>query len=189
VKKDLYLEDKEVVQLIKAARTVGRHRNRDAAMIQIAYSHGLRSSEVCGLRWDRVNLVKKTIHIMRLKDSKSGQHPLYPHDIQALTKLGPEVGWVFKSESLRGPGPVSRRGFQYIVERAGQKAGLGSFVHPHQLRHACGHRLRLGGWDIIDIQEWLGHKNIQNTQLYAQADAGHFVRLIEKESRERREEA
>jgi type 1 fimbriae regulatory protein FimE len=186
-KKDLYLEDKEVKLLIKTAGLIGRNRERDSAMIQMAYSHGLRASECCGLKWERVNLEKKTVHVIRVKGSKTRQHWLYPQDISALKKLGKQVGYVFKSEAIIDPGPVSVRGFHLIVARAGKAAGLGSFVHPHQLRHACGHRLRLEGWDVLDIQEWLGHVNVQNTQHYAQADAEHFRRLIERGMRDDRD--
>jgi type 1 fimbriae regulatory protein FimE len=177
-KKDLYLEDKEVRQLIKAAGTRGRNRHRNATMILIAYNHGLRASEVCSLRWENVNLEKKIIYVMRCKGSKSGEHPLYPEDCRALSRLGKQTGFVFKSESVQNPGPVTAIGFHRIVQLAGKAAGLGSSVHPHQLRHACGHRLRLERKDVLDIQEWLGHRNIANTQLYAQGGADHFRRVF-----------
>lgn len=179
-KVDLYLEEREVAALRKAASKIGRKGKRDAAMIGLAFNHGLRASEVCRLRWEDVSLEKRTIYVRRCKGSKSGQHPLYPDDVLALRKLGDETGYVFKSESLSLPGPVSESGFHKIVQRAGKAAGLGSSVHPHMLRHACGHRLRLEHWSLLDIQEWLGHKNAQNTQLYAASDANHFRKLIER---------
>ena len=186
---DLYLEDKEVKQMIRAAEQLGRRGVRDSAMIQIAYSHGLRASEVCGLKWERINLEKKTIYVVRVKGSKAKQHGLYPQDIGCLRKLGKQVGHVFKSEAIIDPGPLTVRRFHMIVQRAGDAAGLGRFVHPHQLRHACGHRLRLAGWDVLDIQEWLGHVNVQNTQHYAASDATHFLKLMDREMRDEREEA
>jgi type 1 fimbriae regulatory protein FimE len=184
-KVDLYLEEREVNQLRKAAAMLGRNGHRDQTMIQLAYNHGFRASELCRLKWQHVNLEKETMYVIRCKGSKSGQHYLYPEDIKALSKLGDEVGYVFKSEAKQTPGPLSPVGFHKIVQRAGKKAGLGSHVHPHQLRHACGHRLREEGWDVLDIQQWLGHRNIQNTQHYAAADATHFRKLIERESKRR----
>src|SRR5262249_837657 len=44
-----YLTEREVGQLMDAARKVSRHGHRDATMILVAYRHGLRASEVCGL--------------------------------------------------------------------------------------------------------------------------------------------
>jgi len=46
-----YLSEKEVTALVEAAASVGRHGARDAALILIAYCHGLRVSELVSLRW------------------------------------------------------------------------------------------------------------------------------------------
>ena len=51
-----YLTPDEVERLMTAARTVGRHGHRDATLILIAYRHGLRVSELVGLRWDQLDL-------------------------------------------------------------------------------------------------------------------------------------
>ena len=57
-----YLSDKEVVALMTAAAGVGRHCARDAALILIAYRHGLRVSELVSLRWDQVDLQQGLLH-------------------------------------------------------------------------------------------------------------------------------
>ena len=134
-----HLDEDEVVQICKAAAKAGRHGPRDMAMILLAFHHGLRCSEVVRFRWERVYLEREDIQIVRCKGSKSGTHPLYPDDIAALRKLGPaSSGWVFKSESKQGSGHVSESGFQKIVARAGELAGLKYPIHPHMLRHSCG---------------------------------------------------
>src|SRR5262247_2936957 len=51
-----YLTEKEVEQLIDAARKRGRNGARDAAAILLAYRHGLRAQELCGRRWAQVAL-------------------------------------------------------------------------------------------------------------------------------------
>jgi integrase len=43
-------------RLQETARKRSRYGHRDATMILIAYRHGLRASEVCGLRWDQIDL-------------------------------------------------------------------------------------------------------------------------------------
>jgi integrase len=58
-------------------------------------------------------------------------------------------------------------GFSRMVERAGAAAGLGIKVHAHMLRHACGYKLANDGVDMRSLQAFLGHKNIQNTAIYA----------------------
>jgi integrase len=47
-----------------------------------------------------------------------------------------------------------------MVARAGDVAGLGFPVHPHQLRHACGFVLANKGHDTRALKHYLGHKNI-----------------------------
>ena len=50
-----YLTPAEVEQLVQAARVRGRYGARDAAMILIAYRHGLRVAELVGLRWEQID--------------------------------------------------------------------------------------------------------------------------------------
>jgi type 1 fimbriae regulatory protein FimE len=42
-------------------------------------------------------------------------------------------------------------------------------IHPHMLRHACGHKLANDGHDTRALQHYLGHKNIQHTVRYTYA--------------------
>ncbi len=71
-----YLTEKEVDQLMVAAKSIGRHGHRDATMILIAYRHGLRVSELIALRWDQLDLSKGRIDIVVNTD---GQHPQLSH--------------------------------------------------------------------------------------------------------------
>ena len=170
-----HLEESQVKALIKAAGEVGRNRNRDRAMVLLAFHHGLRCTELVRMKWERVDLDKEDIWIVRVKGSKSGKHPLYPDDIAALKKLGPaESGWVFKAESKKGTGHVSESGFQKIVARAGERAGIKCPVHPHMLRHTCGFWLRKQRHDLLDIRDWLGHVSVKNTEIYAAAGPDRF---------------
>jgi len=170
-----YLSHDQVKALWLAAGKIGRHPERDSAMIRLAFHHGLRCSEVCGFKWERVYFDVVEIWIARCKGSNPGRHELFPDDVVALKKLKPQTsGWVFKSESRTEPGPVSESGFQKIVARAGKKAGIIYPVHPHQLRHSCGFWLRGRGFDLQDIRDWLGHVSIKSTEIYAKAGPDRF---------------
>ncbi|MCZ6517020.1 MAG: tyrosine-type recombinase/integrase, partial [Gammaproteobacteria bacterium] len=50
-----HLTEAEVEALIKAAGAAGRHRERDRTLILVAYTHGLRVSELISLQWSQVD--------------------------------------------------------------------------------------------------------------------------------------
>ena len=75
--------------------------------------------------------------------------------------------------SERG-GPFATDSFNWVVKRAGQKAGLPFQVHAHMLRHAAGYKLAGDGHDTRSIQDYLGHKNIQDTVRYTELSPTRF---------------
>ena len=79
--------------------------------------------------------------------------------------------YVFCSE--RGA-RLTRNGFWRVVSEAGRRAGLATNTYTHQLRHACGYYLANKGCDLRLIQEYLGHKQIQNTVRYTALSADRF---------------
>ncbi len=82
-----YLTEKEIERLQEAARKRSRYGHRDATMILIAYRHGLRASEVCGLRWDQIELNSGRLHVRRAKGGIDNVHPLSGREIRALRQL------------------------------------------------------------------------------------------------------
>lgn len=160
--------------MLKAARNVGRHGNRDATLILIAYRHGLRVSELVALRWEQVDFNGGTIYINRLKQGVSSIHPLRGPELRFLRQLQrdyPDSPYLFVSERGAAMAADTARG---IIERAGQLAGISFPVHPHMLRHACGFYLASKGHDTRAIQAYLGHKNIQHTVRYTELAPGRF---------------
>ena len=81
-----YLTRDEVTQLLRAAKKSPRHATRNFAMILIAYRHGLRASEVIGLRVSNLDLQRGTIYCRRAKGSRSSLHPLKHDEIHALER-------------------------------------------------------------------------------------------------------
>lgn len=64
-----------------------------------------------------------------------------------------------------------------IIRDYGRDAGLEIVAHPHLLRHACGYALADQGADTRLIQDYLGHRNIQNTVRYTATNPARFERL------------
>ena len=169
-----FLTPDEVERLITAAKSVGRHKRRDATLILLAYRHGLRVSELVALRWDMVDIKQGLLHVNRLKNGTASTHPIRGPEIRALRRLQrdyPGTPYLFVTE--RG-GPLTTATVRKIVARAGDHAEIGFPVHPHMLRHSTGYKLANDGHDTRSIQHYLGHKNIQHTVRYTELSANRF---------------
>ena len=169
-----YLMPDEVDRLIKAARKVGRHRTRDAAIILLMYRHGLRVGELIDLRWEQLDLEQGLFHVRRLKKGNPSIHPLRGVELRALRGVQrkyPKSPSVFLSE--RG-GTLNDSTVRKMIARAGTLAGIPFPVHPHMLRHATGFYLANKGFDTRAIQAYLGHRNITHTVRYTELVPGRF---------------
>jgi len=169
-----HLTEAEVERLMEAAKG-NRWGHRDAAMVLVAYRHGLRASELVDLHWDQVDFRTATLHVRRVKKGTPGTHQILGDELRALRRLQreqePRSPFVFTSE--RGA-PFTTAGFARMVERAGSEAKLGFKAHPHMLRHACGYALANTGHDTRALQAYLGHRNIQHTVRYSELAPTRF---------------
>lgn len=169
-----HLTPKEVARLIEVAELRGRHSHRDQTLILMMFRHGLRATEASNLRWDAISLEDASIYINRAKGSNSGSHRLQADEIESLKLLRtkyPDGFYVFQNE--RG-GQLSESSIAKVVEATGKLAELPFNVHPHMMRHSCGYFLAEKGLPTRDIQEYLGHRNIQNTVRYTAANPARF---------------
>jgi type 1 fimbriae regulatory protein FimB/type 1 fimbriae regulatory protein FimE len=144
-------------------------------MILVTFRHGLRTAEVIRLKWDAVNFDRGELHVTRVKNGKPTTHPLSGRELRMLRKLkreqDPASVFVFVSE--RGA-PFAPRGFRQMIERLGQAAGFEFPVHAHMLPHACGYKLVNDGHPIRQLQDYLGHRNIQHTVKYTKLSPARF---------------
>jgi integrase len=131
-----YLTEREVEKLMDVARE-NRWGHRDATAILLAYRHGLRASELVGLRWDDIDWQTSTLHVRRSKGGVGTRQPLAARELRALRRLQREA------------------------------SGVSPFlIHSHMLRHSCGYKLANDGHDTRAIQHYLGHRSIASTVRY-----------------------
>lgn len=169
-----YLTPDEVMRLIEHAGKLGRHGERDAALLTLAYRHGLRVSELVSLRWDMIDLKQGLLHVNRLKNGIPSVHPLRGPELRALRKMAreyPDTPYIFVTERK---GPLTPDTVRKMIARAGNVAKIPFPVHPHMLRHACGYKLANEGHDTRAIQHYLGHRNIQHTVRYTELSPTRF---------------
>ena len=174
-----YLFPTEIDKLLAASGKSPRHGVRNKLMVLLAYRHGLRISEVVDIHLSDIDLQTGRINCRRLKGSLQNIHPLEGDEMRLIKRWlrersSPSSEYLFISE--RGT-PITRQAAWRIFKEAGIRAKLGINVHPHMLKHSCGYYLADKGCDTRLIQEYLGHKNIQNTVRYTQTNAKRFEGL------------
>ena len=164
-----HLTEDEVDRLL-AALKANRHGHRDWLIGLLIYRHGLRVSEACDLRWDDIDLAKRTIIVRRLKGSDDSTHYLERDELAGLKALQRRytlngIKWAYVFVNERGH-PFGRMGIGRMIERAGETAKLPFPVHVHMLRHSTGYALAGRGMDTRRLQHFLGHASITNTVRY-----------------------
>ncbi|MFI8417436.1 tyrosine-type DNA invertase [Serratia sp. NPDC078593] len=178
MKKRKYLSHIEIEQMI-AAVPDSPNGIRDRCMLLMCFIHGLRVSELRGLRLEDIDLTTNRIHVARLKNGFSVQHPIQTRERIAIMKwlgqrsryLEADSPWLFLS---RHGGQISRQQLYRLIKTYGELAGISVQVHPHMLRHSCGFALADKGVDTRLIQDYLGHRNIQNTVIYTASNVERF---------------
>ena len=154
---------------------------RDFAIINLIYACALRISEACNLTLNYLDLNQKEVYIV---DSKGDDRVVPIPDptikiIEEWLKIRPNwKGNNYVFTNIKGstrPGKVRPLNPKYynqlfakLAEMTGVKMKDGSNPHPHTLRHSRAMEV----YDQIDnleiLKKLLGHKNISNTQIYAQ---------------------
>ena len=145
---------------------------RDRALLELIYAAGLRVSEVNGIDLDKVNLETRELRVTG-KGSKERVVLIGPparNAIRAyLQQVRPNVASADAGGALfvnRHGGRLSQRSIQKIVRYYAARAGLGSQVHTHTLRHSFATHMLEGGADLRVVQELLGHSSPATTQIY-----------------------
>jgi len=136
-------------------------------MVLLAYSAGLRLSEVCYLAPEDIDQQRRQIHI---RCGKGRRDRVVPLSEAVLALLGDYLeeyrpgSWLF--EGQQAGEPYAARSLQAIFRRAKQRAGVDKRATFHSLRHSYATHLLESGTDVRLIQELLGHADINTTLRY-----------------------
>jgi site-specific recombinase XerD len=153
---------------------------RDRAMLELAYSCGLRCEEIVNLDTGSFDPETEQLRVLG-KGSKErlvpvgepAQRALRRYEERARHSLSadPREPALFLSKSGRrlSNSDVTRRLGLWVRE-----AALAAGVSPHSLRHSFATHLLEGGADLRTIQELLGHASISTTQVYTRVDAARL---------------
>jgi site-specific recombinase XerD len=163
-------------EIIKVLRITANESTRNHAMILLAYRHGMRASEVCGLKVSDVDLKAGEIFIRRLKGSLKTTQPLADLAGQPLLSEKRVLrAWFAErrdpSEYLftsQKGGQLDRTAFFRLFQDVAERAGLPTDKrHPHCLKHSLGFSLVAANVNLAVVRQALGHKSIASTARYA----------------------
>lgn len=168
----------EIQALIDAPDPKTIYGARDRAMLHLAFAAGLRVSELVGLQLNQLELRSPaTIHVIG-KGRRERVLPLWKEGVIALkawlaVRQQRHDGALF----LNAAGfAMTRSGFEYILAKHVVTAAqslpsiAAKRVTPHVLRHSCAQHMLRATRDIRKVALWLGHANIQSTEIYLRAD-------------------
>ncbi len=153
---------------------------RDRAMLELAYSAGLRCAELVALDLDSIDFDAETVRV-RGKGGKERIVPLGEPAQRAVGRYlerfrpaltgdpGERALLISKSGRRLSPSDVTRRLGRWVDE-----AAIAGRVSPHALRHSFATHMLEGGADLRSIQELLGHASISTTQIYTRVEPGRL---------------
>lgn len=156
INKFKYLSEDEAQDL---TQVLLRFPGRDSTILLLLLHTGGRASEILNLRIEDLNTSDESVFIRGLKDSNDRELPIPP--------------WLFKLvlAEARGPGATEAKPtiFKISYSRLHQIWEHYRPVHKklHSLRHTFAITLYKRTRDLRLVQVALGHRNIQNTMVYA----------------------
>lgn len=166
-----YLSVEEVDRLLNInLKTPFDYRNK--AMLEVMYATGLRVSELVGLCFSnidfensliRVNGKGKKDRIVPLGEIAQYYLKIYINDYRSKLLNKNNYDLIFLNNHGK---PISRQGFNFILNNIRKEVKIDIDITPHTLRHSFATHLLERGADIRSIQEMLGHENISTTNIY-----------------------
>ncbi|MBV6405535.1 MAG: tyrosine-type recombinase/integrase [Flavobacteriales bacterium] len=169
----LVLSKSEVAAVLKAPTNL-KHRS----LLALAYSGGLRVSELVALRPEDLLFDRGLIRIRGAKGNKDRTTLLGRSTAELLKRY---VEHTQTRELLfegQGGGPYSARSAQKVLQTALEKAGVRKPATMHTLRHSFATHLLEQGTDLRYIQTLLGHSSSKTTEIYTHVSTRYLQGIV-----------
>ena len=151
------MDTTETNALFEALRPVGRKSIWMLPLVRLALETAMRRSELLGLRWEHVDIEKRTIFLQLTKNGTSRTVPLSTHAIQILTEIPRMIdGRVF---------PITHEVVSQAFNRA-RKQAVVEDIRFHDLRHMAITRLAEKLPNLIELSAVSGHKSLAMLKRY-----------------------
>ncbi len=139
---------------------------RDAAILELFYSTGMRLSELVALNVEDIDTYTETVRVFG-KGKKERLCPVGGVALEAVQryrlKAGVHSGALFMSKLRKR---ITTQAVDDVVSKYWRASGLPVHLTPHKLRHSFATHLLNNGADLRSVQELLGHASLSTTQIY-----------------------
>lgn len=166
-------------------------RLRDAAVLELLYSSGLRVSELVALDRSGIDRDQHTVRV-RGKGDRERVVPVGQPALEAIERWEREGRPVLCRSAGAGDGSgealflgvrggrLGDRAVRSLVDRHARSSGIDRHITPHTLRHSAATHLVEGGADLRSVQEYLGHSSLATTQIYTHVSAERLRRTVDQ---------
>lgn len=182
-----HLSTEEIQALLDAPKPTHWSGIRDRAMLHLCFAAGLRVSELIGLRLEDMSFQPQASVLIHGKGRRERCLPLWKQTVAALRAWLAVRGSVAVPEVFVNTRRLSmtRAGFEYILEKHVNAAATRcpslatKGISPHVLRHSCALTVLEATKDLRKVSLWLGHANMQTTEMYTRVDPSIKLEALE----------
>jgi integrase/recombinase XerD len=181
------LTPEEMETLLKTVTGTKLSSVRDRAILELLYSSGIRSEELCSIHVSDIDLDEKVLFVRKGKLDKERVIPFGETAKQwicrYLEKVRPLIAQEWAPElfvSITQGERLSTARLYDIITYWAKKSGVEKKVNTHTFRHSCAAHMLKGRADIRYVQKQLGHKSIQTTEKYLKIEITDLKEIHER---------
>lgn len=171
------LEREEIAALFAAALSI-----RERVMLHLFYSCGLRRSEAAKLS---IRDVQARHRLLYVRSGKGASRRVIPLTGKVAGELATYLEqWRKGRASDKGAFMLNRvgkamsgRSYNQLLKGVVRRSGLWEGITPHYLRHSIATHLLQGGMALEYVRDFLGHRHLEATQIYAKVGAHQLQQL------------
>ena len=169
----LVLSRTQIDELLSAPLRVAKQKSaptwmplRDAAIMEVFYSSGLRLAELASLNVADLDIYTESVRVLG-KGRKERVCPVGAPALESVSRYraaaNVQSGPLFINKSRKR---ISTRSIWVVLKRYVRHTSIPIALSPHKLRHSFATHLLDGGADLRSVQALLGHSSLSTTQIY-----------------------
>lgn len=180
----VFLDETEVIKLLGAPSGKDILSLRDKAILETLYSTGMRVSELVGMDIKSIDFITGLVKVL----GKGRVERLTPIGDKALLamreyvkerekcRLGNVQAFFLNKNGKR----LTDRSVRRVLDKHIKNLSIKEKISPHSLRHSFATHMLNRGADLRSVQELLGHKSLQTTQIYTHVSAQRLKNVYDK---------